>query len=130
MEQRTLDTGRESDPSSPRDSPQTDPDDVLEPDAGPLLPEPDGSGARDSPVFELASKPKKRLMNPVIDMFESEAQRSKPDNASTEGRLLLLTFSLLHLLPFIKEQSMFIRVNRIFNSSFQISITRSKVHLR
>ena len=52
-------------------------------------------GARDSPVFELASKPKKRLMNPVIDMFESEAQRKKPDNASTQGRLLSFTFSLL-----------------------------------
>ena len=31
----------------------------------------------------------------------------------------------LHLLPFIKEQSMFIRVNRIFNIAFQISITQT-----
>ena len=38
--------------------------------------------------------------------------------------------SLLHPLPFIKEQSMFIRVNRIFNSAFVISITQTKVHLR
>ena len=30
----------------------------------------------------------------------------------------------IHLFPFIKEQSMFIRVNRIFNSAFQISITQ------
>ena len=29
----------------------------------------------------------------------------------------------LHLFPFIKEQSLFIRVNRIFNNVFQISIT-------
>ena len=28
-------------------------------------------------------------------------------------------------LPFIKQQSMFIRVNRIFNSAFQISITQT-----
>ena len=32
---------------------------------------------------------------------------------------------LVHLLPFIKEQSMFIRVNRIFDSAFQISITQT-----
>ena len=30
----------------------------------------------------------------------------------------------VHLLPFIKEQSMFIRVNRMFSSGFQISITQ------
>ena len=30
----------------------------------------------------------------------------------------------IHFLPFIKEQAMFIRVNRMFNSGFQISITQ------
>ena len=36
---------------------------------------------------------------------------------------------IIHLLPFIKEQSMFVRVNRIFDSAFQISIHRPKDHV-
>ena len=31
----------------------------------------------------------------------------------------------VHLFPFIKEQSMLIRVNRIFNSAFQLPITQN-----
>ena len=40
-------------------------------------------------------------------------------------QLLMPSYYTLHLLPFIKEQSMFIRVNRIFNSAFQISLTQT-----
>ena len=39
-------------------------------------------------------------------------------------------YSTIHLLPFIKEKSMFIRVNRIFSSAFQISITQVIVSSR
>ena len=43
---------------------------------------------------------------------------------------LKVMMKVVHLLPFIKEQSIFIIVNHIFNSAFQTSITQTfKAHL-
>ena len=60
-----------------------------------------------------------------FNCFISVAEQLTNRCLLSTGFALVYVDRFIHLLPFIKEQSMFIRVNRIFNSAFQISITQT-----
>lgn len=81
-----------SDEEMSRGFSKPDPYIVNDSDAGPSLTKADRNGSGDSPPPEPGEKPKKRSINTVIDMFESETQETGPETTVTESMLFFSLF--------------------------------------